>query len=354
MQKNLAFAAVLLLCGSLCAQETVTPAPPARRKVLRIKKIENPHVTVDGKLDEPVWRELEPITDFTQTEPDEGKPASEKTEAYVFYDDDNIYFGFKFYDRNPELMTHRFGGHDATTGSDSVNILLDTFHDRRTCDFFSLNSRNSQFDALANEGSGQTGFGSFDPTWDGIWYSATHLDTWGWSAEVVIPFKSVRISHLTDQVWGINIGRDVTRKNENDWWQPVSRFDQVARPSKAGDLVGLEGLHVGRNVELIPYFSTKYRRATWLPQYNGPTATGGLDARYGISGNLTASFTLNPDFADTEADVFNPTISRFEIFFPEKRKFFTEGANYFTTPLDLFFSRRIGARLPDGEPQRIF
>src|SRR5579859_6006039 len=278
---------VLLLCAAVLAQQPLTPAQTAR-KTLRIRRFDNVKITVDGKLDEPVWKGIEPITDFVQTEPNEGKPASEKTEARVFYDDNNIYFGFTCYDSQPQLMTHRFGGHDAFTGSDSINILLDTFHDRRTGYFFSLNSRNSQFDALANEGSGQTGFGAFDATWDGIWYSATSIESWGWSAEVVIPFKSIRVSHLRDQVWGINLGRDVTRKNENDWWQPVSRFDQVARPSKAGTLVGLEGIHVGRNVELIPYFSTKYRRVNWLPKFNGPSATGGLDARYGISANLTA------------------------------------------------------------------
>jgi uncharacterized protein DUF5916 len=343
---------LVLLCATLAAQQPPTPAPSVR-KTLRIRKFTNVKITVDAKLDEPVWHEIEPITDFVQTNPDEGRPASEKTEVRVFYDDNNIYFGFTCYDAHPEQMTHRFGGHDAFTGSDSINILLDTFHDLRTGYFFSLNSRNSQFDALANEGSGGTGFGLFDPTWDGIWYSATSIESWGWSAEVVIPFKSIRISRLSDQVWGINIGRDVTRKNENDWWTPVSRFDQTARPSKAGTLLGLEGLHVGRNVEVIPYFSTKYRRVDWLPQFNGPSATGGVDVRYGISGNLTASVTANPDFADTEADVFTSDISRFEIFFPEKRKFFTEGANYFTTPLNLFFSRRIGFRLPDGEPQRI-
>ena len=342
---------VVLLCAAVAAQQPLTPAQTAR-KTLRIRRFDNVKITVDGKLDEPIWKQIEPVTDFVQLNPDEGKPATEKTEAFVFYDGDNIYFGFKCYDDHPELMTHRFGGHDAFTGSDSINILLDTFHDRRTGYFFSLNSRNSQFDALANEGAG-TGFAAFDATWDGIWYSATSIESWGWSAEVVIPFKSIRVSHLSTQVWGLNMGRDVTRKNENDWWQPVSRFDQTARISKAGTLVGLEDVHVGRNVELIPYFSTKYRRVDWLPKFNGPSATGGLDARYGISANLTASLAANPDFADTEADVFTSDISRFEIFFPEKRKFFTEGANYFTTPLNLFFSRRIGALLPDGEPQRI-
>ncbi len=322
-------------------------------RTLRVEQLAA-EVAVDGQLDEPVWQRITPISGFIQTEPNLGAPASEETEVLIFYDQDNIYFGFRCHDSEPEKIIHRLGAHDGVTNSDSVDLFLDTFHDRRTGYYFSINSRGIQFDAISSE----TGSSDFltvnDPTWDGIWYSAAKLQPWGWSAEVVIPFKSIRLSHSSRQSWGLNITRDLVRKNEKSSWQPVSRFDGFMRPSKAGTLTGLENVRVGRNLELIPFFSTRYRQSDWLPDSDGGHATGGLDLRYGLTQNLTLSLTGNPDFGETEADEFATEISRFEIFFPEKRKFFTEGANYFRTPIDVFFSRRVGARLADGEPQRIF
>lgn len=326
----------------------------SERKVhsLHINRAVSAQIRVDGSLSEPVWQTISPITDLVQTQPDLGKPVSERTEVRIFYDDNNIYFGFSCFDREPEKIVARLGAHDGMTGSDSVNILIDTFNDRRTGYFFSINSRGVQFDALANEGRGN-GFEQYDETWDGIWYSAATLHEWGYSVEVAIPFKSIRLPSNQEQTWGLNVSRDIVRKNESAYWQPVTRFDEVMKPSKAGNMTGIEGGRVGKRLELIPFATTNYRQATWVPQLDGLDGSAGLDARYGLTSNITATGTLNPDFGDTEADEFSPTISRFEIFFPEKRKFFTEGANYFQTPMQLFFSRRIGALLPDGVPQRI-
>ena len=308
-------------------------------------------IRVDGRLDEPVWSQLTPITHFVQTNPTEGAPASEKTEAFLFYDDENLYFGFKCYDSEPHKIVARYDTHDARTWSDSINIFLDPFGDRRTGYFFSVNARGVQYDALMKEGQ------PFDGTWDGIWQSAARLEDWGWSAEVAIPFKSIRFR--PGQTWGLNLGRDIVRKNENDNWQIVTRFDGFMRPSKAGLLTGIENVKSGRNLELIPYFSARTRRSAPSPLDNGEKYEGGADLRWGLGPNLTVNATLNPDFAETEADEINITISRYELFFPEKRTFFTEGANFFSTPLNLFYSRRIGARLTDtnglsnGQPQRM-
>ncbi len=308
-------------------------------------------IRVDGRLDEPVWSRIAPITEFVQTEPDEGKPASEKTEAFLFYDDENIYFGFKCYDSEAEKIVARYDTHDARTNSDSVNILLDPYGDRRTGYFFSINARGVQFDGILKEGQGM------DPTWDGIWQSAARVEDWGWSAEVAIPFKSIRFHE--GQAWGLNLGRDVVRKNESDNWQMVTRFDHFMRPSKAGLLSGIEHVKQGRNVEFIPYFSVRSRRSAPNGLDNAQDFEGGGDVRWGPRPNLTLNATINPDFADTEADEINISISRFELFFPEKRQFFNEGANFFATPMNYFFSRRIGARITDqnglsnGKPQRI-
>ena len=352
--------AAILLIGlvlTLAAAYGQLPTPGQPLKTVHIQKLAA-KIKVDGRLDEPVWSALTPIIDFTQTEPDLGAPVSERTEALIFYDDDNIYFGFRCYDHEPQKILHRLGAHDALTRSDSVDVFIDTFHDRRTGYYYSVNARGIQFDAVSNETSSNNGEDLFsrvhDGTWDGVWYSAAVIEDWGWSAEIAIPFKSIRLPRESVQTWGLNLNRTIVRKNESAFWQAVTRFDGAMRPSKAGTMTGIENVHVGRDLELIPYFSTKYRSSPWLPKFDGASANAGLDARYGVTQNLTANLTVNPDFDDTEADEFTSQISRFEIFFPEKRKFFTEGANYFATPMNLFFSRRIGERLPDGEPQRIY
>ena len=325
-------------------------------KTLAIRHI-SAKITVDGRLDEPVWKTIDPVIDFTQTSPDLGKPISERTEALIFYDDDNLYVGFRCYDSEPKKIVRRMGPHDSSGNSDSVSLFIDPFHDMRTGYYFSVSAGSVQFDALSSEDNSSSDDSPFsrihDSTWDGIWQSAARLEEWGWSAEFVIPFKSVRLPRASTQVWGLNLRRSMPRKHEVAYWNAVSRFDDTMRPSKSGTLTGLDGLHVGHALELIPFITTKYRRAPWQPESAGTDLSGGLDVRYGLAANLTANLTVNPDFGETEADRFTSEISRYEIFFPEKRKFFTEGANYFSTPLSLFFSRRIGAVLPDGDPQRV-
>ncbi len=341
---------LLALAGLLASSAAARAGtePPTRKT--QIRHIEA-KIHVDGRLDEPVWSQLAPLGDFVQTEPNEGAPATERTEALLFYDNDKLYFGFKCYDSEPDKIIARYDTHDARTFSDSVNIFLDPFGDRRTGYFFSINARGVQFDGLLSEAAGM------DPTWDGIWESATRIESWGWSAEVAIPFKSIRFH--PGQTWGINLGRDIVRKNERDNWQIVTRFDNFYRPSKAGLLEGVENVKPGRNIELIPYFSSRTRRGAPNPLDNRNRLEGGGDLRWGILPNATVNVALNPDFADTEADEINITISRFELFFPEKRAFFNEGSNFFATPLNLFFTRRVGARLTDqnglsnGVPQRI-
>ncbi len=326
-------------------------------KGIAIRKIQT-KLQLDGKLEENVWSTIDPITDFVQTEPDLGAPVSERTEVRIFYDDENLYLGFKYFDSRADLIVHHLGAHDAFTRSDSAGFLIDPFHDRRTGYYFSISAGGTQFDAISNDGNGGNQDGDafdrvHDETWDGIWHSAVSLERWGWSAEVVIPFKSIRIPRTEQQTWGLNLRRSIPHKDETAYWSAVARFDGTMRPSKSGTMTGLEHMHVGRNLELIPFGSFKYRRSGWAPQLAGASGTSGIDGRYGLAANLTANFAVNPDFGETEVDEFTAQLSRFEIFFPEKRKFFTEGANYFRTPLQLFFSRRIGSRLPDGEPQNI-
>ncbi len=339
-----------LLCAliaALLAEATAgdsTPQDLRAPRTLRIERMQA-EVRVDGRLDEPVWSQLVPAEGFLQSRPDEAAPVSERTQAYLFYDDESLYIGFRCYDSEPEKIIVRYDARDARTNSDSVNVFLDPFGDRRNGYFFSVNAAGGQFDALVSAD------GSFDPTWDGIWYSGVHRDEQGWSVEIAIPFRSIRFR--TGQSWGLNLSRNIARKNEDAAWQFIARFEGRPRPSRAGYLEGIQGLEPGRNLELIPYGSGRWRRGAGHPLDNENAYEGGLDVRWGLLPNLTANITVNPDFAETEADEINISISRFELFFPEKRAFFNEGSTFFTTPLNLFFTRRVGARLPDGRPQRI-
>ena len=339
-----------LFSAVVCAAQTPptpaqapSPAPPFR--VHRIALLPDT-IRIDGRLDESVWSTIAPITEFTQSQPNEGAPSSERTEAFLFYGPDALYVAFKCYDSEPKKIIARLATHDARTHSDSVNVFLDPFGDRRTGYLFSINARAIQFDALISEASG------FDQTWDGVWESATRIEDWGWSAEIAIPFKAIRF--IAGRAWGINLSRDIVRKNESAHWQFVARYESFPpRPSKAGLLEGVAGVEPGRNVEVIPYFSTRVRRGAFDPLEDKERYEGGADLRWGLLPNATLNLTVNPDFAETEADEQNITISRFELFFPEKRAFFNEASNFYATPLSLFFTRRVGARLPDGQPQRI-
>jgi hypothetical protein len=208
-----------------------------------------------------------------------------------------------------------------------------------------------QFDATVLEQSGKQGFEMYDSTWNAVWQDATTIDDRGWYLEVAIPFKILRFPPSKEQIWGLNIGRWITRKNENARWAFVSRFDGVMRPDKAGALTGIQNAKPGHAIDLIPFVSSRYGNYG-RSDFDSLNNTG-IDLRYGLTSNLALDGTLNPDFSQTESDEFNLSLSRFELFFPEKRQFFNEGLDNFSTPLQLFFTRRIGAALPDGEPQKI-
>lgn len=338
--------AILLLIQTAGAEE---PSPPSFTIEHHQDKI-----VIDGKLDEPVWQLITPITSFVQTEPDEGKPVSEPTEARIFYDDKNLYLGFKCYDSHPEKILKRLDVHDASTTSDSVDILLDPFHSRNSGYFFSINSMGIQFDATLREANGTVGFQMFDASWDAVWQDATSFDSKGWYLEVAIPFKILRFPRTSPQEWGINLNRWIVRKNENSRWVFVPRFENVMRPSKAGTMAGLENIKPGHALDFIPSVTARTTRLSSKSDgnYEG-TGNASLDTRYGLTSNLTLHATVNPDFLQAEADVVDLTLSRFELLVPEKRTFFTDGRDYYQTPLSLFFSRRVGAPLPDNNPQNV-
>jgi len=319
-------------------------------------------IIVDGKLDEPIYQELVPITELIQMKPDEGELVSEKTEAYVFYDDKNIYFSFRCYDSEPDRIIAQVENRDALRSSDRVAVLVDTFHDLRNGYVFKVNARGIQEDAIMSESRGgggrgegrMRGAGMRDNSWNGVWHSATSMFEGGWMAEMSIPFKTLKYPSKPVQAWGLQLGRSIARKNESSLWYPLKRFDMSMKPSKCGVLQGLRELPNYRNLDLIPF--TSFRQETSSEYLSGERRrfyNGGLDIKYSLTPNLVANLTVNPDFAQTEVDEENVRLSRWELFYPEKREFFTEGANIFKTPLQLFFSRRIGSLLPDNSDHRI-
>lgn len=347
MVSGLCIAGAILLLIQKAWAEDPSPAP------LNIDRYQD-EITIDGKLDEPVWQRITPITSFIQTEPDEGKPVSEPTEARIFYDDKNLYLGFTCYDSQPDKILRRLDVHDASTTSDSVDILLDPFYSRNSGYFFSINSMGVQFDATLLEANGTQGFEMFDSSWDAVWMDATSFDSKGWYVEVAIPFKILSFPRKSPQEWGINLNRWIVRKNENSRWVFVPRFENVMRPSKAGTMTGLQDIKPGHALDFIPSVTA---RTTSLSSKRGGNYEGAgnasLDTKYGLTSNLTLDATVNPDFLQAEADVVDLTLSRFELLVPEKRRFFTDGEDYYETPLSLFFSRRVGAPLSDSNPQHV-
>jgi hypothetical protein len=196
---------VLIIFIFALSQSAVARVPLAAAKTLAIQHI-SAKITVDGKLDEPVWQTIHPVTDFTQTSPDLGEPVSERTEALIFYDNENLYVGFRCYDSEPKKIVRRLGPHDSMGNSDSVGLFIDPFHDKRTGYYFALNAGGVQYDAVSSEDSAGSEDNSIhDSTWDGVWHSAVTLEPWGWSAEFVIPFKAIRLPKAASQIWGLNL-----------------------------------------------------------------------------------------------------------------------------------------------------
>ncbi len=361
---TLSAAAVLLLVAPASAQ------PPARRPVIESVRSTRP-IRVDGILDDAVWREARAVTGFTQSEPREGQPASEKTEVRIAYDDEHLYVGAYLYDSDPAgIVVNDIRKDFRTDDQDTFEVILDTFLDRRNGYVFLTNAEGAKGDQQsANEGR------EVNTSWDAVWTVATKRMPDGWTAEFAIPFRSLRFDDSRTQrrdvagngsaagasdgmVWGINFSRRIRRRNEVSYWAPVPRAYSLTRVSLAGDLVGLPQAAGGRDLRVKPYIAGRTLRETGGSTF---TETGdvGLDAKYGVGPELTLDLAVNPDFAQVEVDEQQVNLTQFSQFFPEKREFFLENSGVFyvgdaarnnrvfraPTPdedLLLFFSRRIG------------
>ena len=330
------------------------PGASPEVRAVRIEPVARP--VLDGKLDDAVWATAEVATGFTQLRPDPGEASTQRTEAYVLYDDDALYVGFRCHDDAPEEIVRRLARRDDWNVSDKVLVGIDSYGDGRTAFAFGVNAAGVKYDFLIYNDSNE------DSSWDAVWDVAVAHQADGWTAEFRIPLSQLRFqTGEGPQQWGIEFQRDIARNDEKSFWAPLLP-DVDGYVSRYGTLHGLSGLDSPRRLEVQPYVATRLTRepgdrADPFYSENAVIGTAGADIRYGLTSNLTLSATLNPDFGQVEADPAVVNLSAFETFFEERRPFFVEGtdifgfgrtrtfnANYRPT---FFYSRRIGRR-----PQR--
>jgi hypothetical protein len=337
---------VLALCGwgfaigNAQAQEPLDAAPPPEppatyakapdgQVTIRAIRLTAP-LKVDGILEESVYRENVPATDFIQQEPSEGAPASERTEAWVLFDGMNLYVAAYCHDTHPERMVVTEMRRDSQNirQNDSFTVVIDTFHDRRSGVFFQTNPLG----ALREQEVTSERENNND--WNTIWNVGARRTPDGWTMEMVIPFRSLRYKSAGSQVWGINLRRTIRSKNEHVYISPIpasTGMQGIYRFAEAATLVGLETPAQGRNLELKPYAisSLTTNRAAARPFNDRVNGDMGFDAKYGLTKGLTLDFTYDTDFAQVEDDEQQVNLTRFSLFFPEKREFFLEGQGIF-------------------------
>ena len=332
----------------------------AGRPRVRAVRTETPP-EIDGRLDDEAWRTAAMLTEFVQQSPLDGAPATEQTEVYIAYDRDHIYFGFFLHYADPGIMRANRVDRDTAWQDDLITVYLDTFLDQQRSYDFDLNAYNVQGDGVINTGLQQGGpIPIADRSWDALFHSGTEIVEDGYTAEMAIPFKSFRYPERPPGVehrWGFQIVREIKGKDqENVVWAPMSR-DVRSFMEQMGVLEGMADLSTSRNLEFLPSFTAiRYESiddATGALINRGTDPEGGLNVKYGITSNLTADFTFNPDFSQIESDLPQIEVNqRFPLFFPELRPFFLEGAEIFNipSPVNLVHTRtlvdpNLGAKL---------
>ena len=296
---------------------------------------DTPPPIIDGRLDDPAWNAATPITGFIQLEPRRGRPATDETVAYIAYDRHNLFVAFRCYDSEPEKIVNRITRRGNIYDSDLISFFIDPHHDHRTGYKFATTPSGIQEDNYRYDDA------QIDGSWRGIWWVESQIDELGWTAEFKIPFANFRFPDTDEHVWGFDIERMSRRKSEITIWKQMTQAGYRTRMSDLGHAVGLSGIDAGKSLEIIPY-GLGGSSKTHAQSATGQLATG-IDLQYSLSDALRTNFTLNPDFAQVEADRLEINLTRFPTRFPEKRPFFVEGNSFFETPLDLFFSRRIGS-----------
>ncbi|HSG09201.1 MAG TPA: DUF5916 domain-containing protein [Longimicrobiales bacterium] len=343
----------LMAPGALAAQATGV-AEQGERPVVRAVRATGP-MHVDGRLDEASWSLAEPVTGFTQVDPEEGQPVSEATEARILYDDEALYIGVRLHDR--QKPSQRLGRRDMDLmDSDWLGVVIDSYHDHRTAFSMDLNPAGVQRDAVKSMGA--RGTEQDDLSWDAVWEAKATVDEGGWTAEYRIPFSQLRFGSAPDQTWGIQLERVIGRRREYS----VLAFTPKSEPGGIptyGHLVGLSSIEPGNRLEVLPYAVARSERvdpgANPFRTDSEYFGSGGVDLLYRVTSDFAVNASINPDFGQVEVDPAVVNLSVYETFFEEKRPFFIEGSEIFgfgrnTSGGQLFYTRRIGRRPQLGPP----
>ena len=356
MNKTFLLALSVLFFTSIASSQSADTAI-TKKKYFTTRLAGN--ITLDGVPDEESWNAVEWGGDFTQYQPNEGKPPSQATNFKILYDDKFLYIAYRAHDLAPDSIVKRMGRRDEFPG-DWVEINIDSYHDLRTAFSFTLSVsgvRNDEF--VSNNGN------NWDANWNPIWFAKTHIDDKGWTAEAKIPLSQLRYGNEPNKVWGIQFMRRLFRKEERSTWQYIPQNSGVW-VSSFGELHGLKDIPMHRQVEIAPYIilqADKYKPEEGNPFAKGfdRKVTGGVDGKLAVTNDLILDFTINPDFGQVEADPSQVRIDGYQNFFEERRPFFIESRNIFEYQLTgseaggdydadlLFYSRRIGSS-PHGYP----
>ena len=297
-------------------------------------------IRIDGRLEEAAWDQAQHVANFTQRELNFGAPASERTEVAILFDRAALYVGFWGFDREPEkILAKRMQRDFSWSSDDNFEIIIDTFNDGRNGYLFVTNPNGAKADALVKD-NGNT----MNRDWDGVWDVETRRTEQGWFAEIRIPLTTLRFGPAPEEGWGINFERNIRRKREQLLWQGWSRDFNLEQVSRAGSLTGLSGI---RSVNLAEFRPHAVGGREWIHEDSSRSvADVGLDVNYLVSSNLKLNVTVNPDFAQVESDREEVNLTRFSLFYPEKRHFFLEGQEFFEFELGSdtrpFYSRQIG------------
>lgn len=298
----------------------------------------NEQIKLDGKLNEACWQNATPIENFTQREQNEGSPATERTRIAVVYNTNKIYFGIWCFDSEPDKLSAQQMARDFSWRSDdNIEIMISTFNDNRNGYLFVTNPNGARADVwVGDEGH------DFNKDWNGVWDVAVDVNDEGWFVEMVIPFSTLKFKNDSLQIWGINFERNIRRKKEQLMWQGWSRLYDVEKISQGGKLIGIKNIKQGSKTEIKPYLLSGLQ---FLDGNTESTAKIGGEVNIDITPTLKLNFSINTDFAQVESDRQQINLSRFSLYYPEKRQFFLEGKNYFDMGIgmsNLFYSRRIG------------
>ncbi|MGD8396339.1 MAG: DUF5916 domain-containing protein, partial [Candidatus Eiseniibacteriota bacterium] len=340
---------LLVLAGLLVATAAPVAAGPTRTYTTA-RAVTPPRI--DGRLDEAVWDLVPWAGDFVQRDPAEGEPPSAQTEFKILYDDHDLYVAYRAHDPEPERIARILARRDHFPG-DWVEINIDSYNDDRTAFSFTASVSGTQGDEFISDDGND-----WDSNWDPVWEHEARVDDEGWTAEVRIPLSQLRYAEREEQVWGIQVQRRIYRYEERSTWQEIPK-DEDGWVSMFGELRGIRGIHAQRQIEVLPYTlaqTERFERQAGNPFADGSDSklSGGLDAKVGVTSDLTLDLTVNPDFGQVEADPSVVNLTAFETFFSEKRPFFIEGSNIFDFRLApsvafgthtgdrLFYSRRIG------------